>query len=177
MRFDLAKEREGGTAGGGLVLGRGRGESIGMEAVDVVESDVGADVVEGGGHDSLELCHVECVTATGGRHVEERLSLSLLSSSLNTDSSQIPISTPFRLSSYPNRGTHIGDPPSVPSRSSHYFIYPFMPSSLCWVRSPLSSMIICYCISRGPHFRYALNLSHSDSHGAHSSEKSQILIL
>lgn len=71
MRFDLAKEREGGTAGGGLVLGRGRGESIGMEAADVVESDVGADVVEGGGHDGLELCHVECVTATGGRHVEE----------------------------------------------------------------------------------------------------------
>jgi hypothetical protein len=90
VRFDLAKEREGGAAGGGLVLGRGRGESIGMEAADVVESDVGADVVERGGDDSLELCHVECVTATGRRHVEERLSLRSLSSSLNTNSSQIP---------------------------------------------------------------------------------------
>jgi hypothetical protein len=41
VRFDLAKEREGGTAsGGGLVVGRGRGESIGMEGADVVEGDV-----------------------------------------------------------------------------------------------------------------------------------------
>jgi hypothetical protein len=42
VRFDLAEEREGGAAGGGggLVLGRGRGESIGMEGADVAEGDV-----------------------------------------------------------------------------------------------------------------------------------------
>jgi hypothetical protein len=77
VRFDLAKEGEGGAAGGGLVLGRGRGESIGMEGADVVESDMRADVVERGGNDGLELCHVECVTVTGRRHVEGRLSRSL----------------------------------------------------------------------------------------------------
>ena len=51
MRFDLAKEREGGTAGGGgggggggwsglVVLGRGRGESGCLEGADVVEGEV-----------------------------------------------------------------------------------------------------------------------------------------
>lgn len=77
MRFDLAQEREGGAAGGGGGLVLGRCESIGMEGADVVEGDVRADVVEGSGNDSFELCHVECVTVTGRRHVEERLSLSL----------------------------------------------------------------------------------------------------
>jgi hypothetical protein len=85
VRFDLAKEREGGTAGGGgggggLVLSRERdGESIGMEGADVVEGDVRADVVEGGGNDGLELSHVECVSVTGRRHVCLTLFAHLLS--------------------------------------------------------------------------------------------------
>jgi len=81
VRLDFAKKGEG-VAAGALVCGSGRGrrrrrhESVGAErraAVgDVGEGDVGADVVEGGGHDGLELCHfVGCVVTEGG-HVEER---------------------------------------------------------------------------------------------------------
>lgn len=133
MRFDLAKEGEGGAAGRRrrrLVLGRrGRGESIGMEGADVVESDVRADVVERSGDDCLELCHVEWVTVTGRRHVRrERLTLTLSLSFLNTKSSQIPFIPRFGYPLTPIAGFRIGDRPSVPSRPSRYLCWAFAAS-------------------------------------------------
>ncbi len=111
VRLDFAKEGEG-VAAGALVCGRGRGrrrrrhESVGAErrAVgDVGEGDVGADVVEGGGHDGLELCHfVGCVVTEGG-HVEERPDpdpLDLLFKYASEHSISMP---PFWSPTYPNR--------------------------------------------------------------------------
>jgi hypothetical protein len=90
------------------------------------------------------------------------------------------IHTPFRLSSYPNRGIRIGDPPSVPSRPSHYFIYPFLPllsllgQILAFAALSFHEYRCCtvlFLVGTPPYL--VLNLSLT----AHSSKKSQILIL
>jgi len=145
VRFDLAKERKGGGAAGRLHVGRGRGESSGVESV---EGDVWADVVERGGDDCLELGHVERV-AVSGRHVEGRGYPSLVVLLFKYETSH-SISTPFWRSSYPL----IGDLPPSPSQ---YFIYPFMSSSLSQARS-LSLLWILFLANY--FVPYARNPSH-----------------
>jgi len=140
-----------------------------MECADVVEGDVGADVVERGGNDGLELGHVECVTVAG-RHVEERSSehsLVLLFKYKLLAFHFHPILAILLPQSRDLSGIILPSHP-VCDGLSHYLIYPFMSSSLCWASSWLFCELVRYSSwSRSVRSR---NLSHGASRTPHSSE-------